>query len=395
MRLCGSRASPALGFPSALGDPRKMPLTHGTPLWHLDGAGRDLLRSQKTEAPRSSHLAKVTQDLNCPFLEGLYISEPKTIRELLCSPSKYRLEILEWMCARVCPSWQDQLGLQKGALAEAKIHEMVKLGHELLLCGSGDQELLRGRACAQKQLRFMDQLLDAVHSLRTGCPRGTSTREHFEETREKNEAWLGELFACPRLQSLLSPRCDPWPLDVQPLLDQQSDEWWRARPSVGREEEEVLELTRQLQEIATRLQALRAEGFRPHQPGAAGSGADSSTLDQQLRLVTSDFHQLVAAFLQVCEDELSDCCQRPGAHLHPCGPTVQAVHRALSSCSQLLRVAVAVTATSAEAVEMARRQHGEPVCWGGGSSVTSLAAKMEELAQKYQVFPGGLHKGAG
>ncbi|KAF7240111.1 HAUS augmin-like complex subunit 7 [Varanus komodoensis] len=79
--------------------------------------------------------------LNCPALEGVYLSEPKDIEKLLCSPSPHRLDILEWICISVYPPLQQQFSSLKESESDVKIKgytcprcKMVTLLEEEVRC---------------------------------------------------------------------------------------------------------------------------------------------------------------------------------------------------------------------------------------------------------------------
>lgn len=72
-----------------------------------------------------------------------------------------------------------------------------------------------------------------------------------------------------------------------------------------------------------------------HKKAVGVGSAEAGILEQKLRLVISDFHQLVLAFLQVYDKELSECCNLDCPFIHPLGPIVETVCRTLISCRKV------------------------------------------------------------
>ncbi|XP_063792406.1 HAUS augmin-like complex subunit 7 isoform X3 [Pseudophryne corroboree] len=180
------------------------------------------------------------QKLSCPSLEGVYITEPQSIHELLCTPSVRRLDVLEWICTSVYPPLQDQFSSLKESQVENKVKEMAKLGFELMLCRSEDVDLIKGHVSPCRQLSFMGHLLDVLPSP-THVP-GNSAMESSSHSAvscaRENEEFLRELFSSAHFQATLTPECNPWPADLKPNLlteeqQKRSIHASSARPSDG------------------------------------------------------------------------------------------------------------------------------------------------------------------
>ncbi|KAM9112942.1 HAUS augmin-like complex subunit 7 [Pangshura tecta] len=263
---------------------------------------------------------------------------------------------------------------------------MAKLGSDLLLCRSDELDLIKGEASAERQLRFMEQLLDVIWYLDaiTGTDSGDSTtcsrEESLQGAARQNEEFLREVFSSPSLPALLAPTLPPCTADIRPLLLEEPAPHMRSRLSGRSSGKTLAELSRTLEEANATLERLSAEssclrgGGEPLAPGLAL---------QTLALAACDSHQLMVAFGQVYETELREHCGRgpaPAPRLSPCGPLAQQLHQALTLCTQGLQALAQLSDTSEQVVQTAERRHGKE----GTSPPVTLPVKMEELRRRYQ-----------
>ncbi|XP_068090660.1 HAUS augmin-like complex subunit 7 isoform X2 [Hyperolius riggenbachi] len=215
-----------------------------------------------TEKRRAAEIYKRLQKMGCPFLEGVYVSEPQSIHELLCTPSVIRLGILEWICTRVYPPLQEQFSVLKESEGDTKMKEMAKLGFELMLCGDVDLDLIKGLAHSGKQLSFMGELLDIIQSSPSLCSNSElestsqGTDEAFVTYAHETEELLNELFSSVHFQATLTPECNPWPADLQALLLPEEAQERKLPSGKDRTHGDYL---KELEKISTALKDLKEE----------------------------------------------------------------------------------------------------------------------------------------
>ncbi|XP_053551393.1 HAUS augmin-like complex subunit 7 [Bombina bombina] len=332
-----------------------------------------------SEQGRAAELYERLKRMSCPCLEGIYLTEPQSMLELLCTPSAHRLEVLEWICARVYPPLHDQLSSLKESQTDLKVKEMAKLGFDLMLCRADDLDLIKGQASPHKQLSFMGQLLDVVHTC--GDPTSGVTVESaslgfdkaFVTNVRENEELLKVLFSSPHFHATLTPECSPWPADLKPLLLAEDPLQKRAPPPANA----ISQLLGTLQEVSAALQPLKEECtfLESSTPGG-------DTLVQTMKLVLTDFYQLVVAFNQVYENEFQEHCSHSPPHISQAGPLFQTIHQLLEDCSKELEAIAQFTQTSENIVEVVEKRQNWKESWGGSNAAT-LYEKIQELKQIY------------
>uniref|UniRef100_H3AZ05 HAUS augmin like complex subunit 7 n=1 Tax=Latimeria chalumnae TaxID=7897 RepID=H3AZ05_LATCH len=332
------------------------------------------------------------KELGCPAVEGLYLREPDTMRELLCTPSVHRLDILEWILTRVYPPLKKQFCSLKESQIDVRIKEMAKLAHELMLCPPNDLDLLNGLASSQRQLSFLDQLLDIIKSMNS--LKSSDSGDSATSSR-KNEELLREIFGSPHLQSMLNPECKPWPSDMKLLLAEEYKSILIVNGNVAKisknsqskrilfkpKEDILKEVSKKLKETNSVLEQLKGEvrikRFRL-------SVSLLSTYHEKKYL---NFYDRIIQYTALIHHLKLEPVINPSPHVRtgPINTKSLSIYRYSHSPSSELQTLAQVTETSAKIVETAEQQQQDQISWGSGRA-TTLPLKVEELKRRYEEF---------
>ncbi|XP_056665205.1 HAUS augmin-like complex subunit 7 [Monodelphis domestica] len=345
------------------------------------------------------------KDIDCPFLEGFYITGPKTIKEFLCTPSIYRLGILEWLFIRLYPPFGDSIATVPDPEAKEKIRELTKLGNELMLCGPNDQDLIKGCTEVKDQLCFFNKLIDLVTNLGPEYASNfSSVEENLQSLPKDYKMLLKKAFDPSLRKEVLDPKLNPLPADTDASRRRTKEDLHRT--AMESKKSKVEELSDKLTKLTEMLQTHKEEVFsqkdgvnrlfwpnptRSPEQGSPLHGKMSHQGNGPLGLILSDFHQLVTAFIHVFENELQDHCHRPAPHISPCGLLFQSVYETLTLFLQELKAVNEVTNTSEEVETKAEKPRREKAYLGGDTCMVTLVEKMKELKRIYEIFQDNPH----
>ncbi|XP_023693180.1 HAUS augmin-like complex subunit 7 [Paramormyrops kingsleyae] len=325
------------------------------------------------------------QGLGCPLVDGLYLREDESMRDLLCLPSLHRSDILKWICVSVCPSFKKKLSSLRSTETDAIDREIMEFVQELMLCKPGDLNLIKGQAPPLCQLLFLDQLISLIPSMPAEMASGFSSRTELgvAELVVRNEEFLSELLSSQHLEQLgqlLSPSCSPWTADVRELLHQSTAQCKASRgQSMTKSEdhpgsvEDLLHSTQSLlEDLQKECEFLQVASSPPLSPTA-------------LRVAISDLSQLMSTFSQAFNTDFRSYCNRSPPVLSPDTHTFQTVHRLLSGCNQELQAVLQLSDTCGAATQAVQQTLTVRRYWGDGHKHT-LAARLEELKKRYSEY---------
>ncbi|XP_062871907.1 HAUS augmin-like complex subunit 7 [Trichomycterus rosablanca] len=339
------------------------------------------------------HVYNCLQTLGCPLVDGLYLRDAESMQQLLCTSSLHRLDILKWICVRICPSLRDKFSAIKSSQTDEVAKEITRFGHEIMLCKADDLDLIKGLATPLQQLLFLDQLLTMAQD--------SNEQNSSKDENMRNEDLFRELMSPDHLSDLIhlmNPVCNPWSAHIQEYLrniqatrskgsrtkaNESNNRSHYHHPDVGKlSEDDLAEATALLQSTKTALEDLRKEceflQSDPVSPGAVLSPC-------ALKVAISDMAQLMTAFSQVYNTDFRGYCQRAPPVLNPSAGVFQSVHQLLHSCNMELESLQQLSETSSFLTETVKQLQTDKRFWAKGEKHT-LSNQLEVLKNKYTAF---------
>ncbi|KAF4096777.1 HAUS augmin-like complex subunit 7 [Onychostoma macrolepis] len=340
------------------------------------------------------------QSLGCPLVDGLYLREPDSVQELLCSPSLHRTDILKWICASICPSLKEKFSTIKATPKEDLVQELARFGYEMMLCKANDQDLIKGLAPPLQQLKFLEQLLMVIQADSSINSRQNSSSG---DDSVRNDDLLRDLMFQDHLSDLdmlLNPVCNPWPAHIREYLirtqstHNKMNGKQHSKPSdfINRSdqhsrlgshgEESLTEAMALLQSTQSTLDELHKE-CEFLQSHASGSAAVLSPC--ALKVAISDMSQLMTAFGHIYNTDFKAYCQRTPPALNSGSIVFQSVHQLLHTCNTELEALKQLSETSSSLTQTVQQLQTDKRYWSKGQKHT-LPERLEELKNRYVAF---------
>ncbi|KAJ8251744.1 hypothetical protein GJAV_G00224970 [Gymnothorax javanicus] len=329
----------------------------------------------------AEHVYSQLQGLGCPLVEGLFLQDADSMKNLLTTPSLHRTDILKWICGSCCSSVKEKISALRSTQTDKLNQEMAHFGHELMLCGPDDLDLIKGLAPPLRQLHFLEQLLTLLQE-----ERRVSAEQSLGVSVQRNEELMAKLMSAPQLSALLNPEFSPWSADLRELLRRKgppqgpTGQQRSARAKAAADS--VEEASALLQSTQCVLEDLREECVFLEPEGSTPRPRLSPCA---LRLAISDLSQLMSAFSQSFNSEFKGYCQRSAPTLSSNTQSFQRVHQLLLTCDQELRALEQLSDTSSAVSASVRHLQTDRKYWGEGQKYT-LPARLEDLKKKYTEF---------
>lgn len=316
--------------------------------------------------------------LSCPYTENV---GEEWILELIFSPGEPRIQLLQWLFSRFDSKLNELLDPQfapPGTRMDSRIQRLLFIASNLGLCYPEEADLIRGVVQGSRQIAFLDTLLDLVCIADTAdSPNSwTDARSGISSSSYRS---MGDQFTadCAFIETLLTHQHikDTFKSEVRllpPDINKQIELNRQEKKDLDKESTSLTHLVEDANNLATKLQKqieLLKELKKLHQCADKETKL-KTTIKQMMRLVLSEFDQLITSFSCCYDSDMRQWCTKSPPHLNEVGPCFKRVHTALQQFLVMI-----------SGIEMARTSF-RSLCSDMHSDISRIRKELTLLSEK-------------